>query len=66
MTSNVQPLGVVVDAADVIGAPDDESVEAPAIVPLLHARREHFAPEAPNFLFELAPLCHGLLIVAVQ
>eukprot|EP00959_Pyramimonas_sp_CCMP1952_P121544 2541527-Pyramimonas_sp.AAC.1 len=53
MTSNVQPLCVVFDATDIIGAPDDESVEAPAIAPLLHARRGHFAPRTPNLLVEL-------------
>eukprot|EP00959_Pyramimonas_sp_CCMP1952_P238968 4994164-Pyramimonas_sp.AAC.1 len=66
MAPCVQPLLVVGGAADIICTPNDESIEASAVVPLFYIGGEACAPAFPNLLVSFAPFCQRSIIIAMQ
>eukprot|EP00959_Pyramimonas_sp_CCMP1952_P278718 5827616-Pyramimonas_sp.AAC.1 len=58
MAPCVQPLLVVGGATDIICTPNDESIEASAVVPLFDIGGEARCPVLPNVLIHDAPFRH--------
>eukprot|EP00959_Pyramimonas_sp_CCMP1952_P374646 7846496-Pyramimonas_sp.AAC.1 len=66
MAPCVQPLLGVGGATNIACTPNDESIEASAVVPLFYIGREACCPVFPNVLISFAPFRHRRVVAAMH